>query len=64
MWIAHGGGEVDTFLINKITGIDEKEIERLSTDMNSISAEKAISLMDYVEREINRIVHEYKASQV
>ena len=54
------GGEVDAFLINKITGIDEEEIERLSNDMNYISAEEANSLLKYLEKEINKIVHDYK----
>jgi len=54
------GGEVDTFLINKITGIDEEEIERLSNDMGYISAEEANSLLKRLEKKIKDIVHDYK----
>ena len=53
------GGEVDTFLINKITGIDEEEIERLSNDMDFISVEEANALLKYLEKEIKKIVQDY-----
>lgn len=57
------GGEVDTFLINKITGIDEEEIESLSNDMGYISTEEANSLLKYLEKEIQAIVNDYQRTR-
>ena len=48
--------EVETFLVSKITGIDEKEIQSLSDDINKITADKAESLIEYVQEQIDRIV--------
>ena len=40
--------EVESFLVSKITGIDENEIQSLSDDINRITADKAESLIEYV----------------
>jgi ligand-binding sensor protein len=52
-------GEVDPFLVNMTTGIDEEEIERLSTDINKISTEKAENIVSYIEDEIVKIVDKF-----
>ena len=57
------GGEVDTFLVNKITGIDEEEIERLSHDIGTLSAEEANALVNYLEIEIEKIVQDYRRNR-
>lgn len=57
------GGEVDSFLINKITGIDEEKIESLSHDMGTISAEEADTLVRFLEEKINNIVHGYQQTR-
>lgn len=49
-------GEVDTFLVNKMTGIDEEEIERLSEGMPAITSAKAESLSKFVTGEIEKIL--------
>lgn len=49
-------GEVDPFLINMTTGIDEKEIERLSEDIGSISYDKAKSIVAFIEDKLHRII--------
>ena len=49
-------GEVDPFLVNMTTGIDEKEIERLSANIDNISTEKAKTIVSYIEEEISRII--------
>ncbi len=48
-------GEVDGFMINKTTGIDEDKIESLSTDIKSITTEKAESLAAYMEEQIGKL---------
>ena len=48
--------EVEVFLVSKITGIDEKEIQGLSDDISKITADKAESLFGYVQEQIDRIV--------
>lgn len=55
-------GEADTFLINKIAGIDEETAERLAADIGSISNEKAAILASDVTQRIEKIVADYKRS--
>jgi ligand-binding sensor protein len=54
------GGEVDPFLINMTTGIDEAEIERLTSDIGAISIEKARSVVSYIEGKISEIISEFE----
>jgi len=53
-------GEVDPFLVNMTTGIDEKEIERLSSDIDTISIEKAKTLVSYIEEEISKVIAKFE----
>jgi ligand-binding sensor protein len=53
-------GEVDPFLVNMTTGIDEEEIERLSADIETISTEKAGTIVSYIEEEISKIVEKFE----
>ena len=57
-------GEADTFLINKITGIEEETAERLSADIGTISSAKAADLASDVAHRIEKIVAAYKTSTV
>ena len=57
------GGEVDAYMINKTTGIDEKEIAGLSDDIRSMSAETARECGGFVEQELKRIVQAFEAGQ-
>jgi len=50
------GGEVDYFLVNMTTGIDEEDIERLSDDIETISTEKTRTVVSYIEEEISKII--------
>jgi ligand-binding sensor protein len=49
-------GEVDGFLVNKMTDISEADIENLATGIESISTAKAQALGQYVMNQINAIV--------
>lgn len=49
-------GEVDSFLVNKMTDIDEDKVERLSEGIESITTEKAMTLGNYIAAEIEKIV--------
>jgi len=51
-------GEIDAFMINKTTEIDEEEIDRLSQDMQSITMEKAKELVKFIKEEIDKIISE------
>ena len=53
-------GEVDSFPVSKITGIDEKEIQGLSDDINRITTHEAESLIEYVQEQIDRILSDFK----
>ena len=49
-------GEVDRFLVNKMTEISESEIESLATGIESISTAKAQALGQYIMNQINEII--------
>ncbi|WP_300463982.1 PocR ligand-binding domain-containing protein [Desulfobacula sp.] len=53
-------GEVDVFAINKISGMDEQEIEHLSSDMPTITYKKARSACDYIQKKLDAILDHYK----
>ena len=53
-------GEVDPFLVNMTTGIDEEDIERLSADIETISTEKARAVVSYIEEEISKIISNFE----
>ena len=47
--------DVDTFMINKTTGIREEKISRLSGDIPCMTLEDAASHADYIEKEVHSI---------
>ena len=49
-------GEVDSFLVNKMTEIDEEKVEKLSEGIPSITTGKAESLSHYITKQIKEIV--------
>jgi ligand-binding sensor protein len=49
-------GEVDAFLVNKITEIDEEKVETLSEGIHSISDAKIQELITFIEERINSIL--------
>jgi ligand-binding sensor protein len=56
-------GEVDTFLIDKITGIDEETAQELAAGVGTISSAGAELLAEDVTRQIISIVTAYKNKQ-
>ncbi|MFH2046448.1 MAG: PocR ligand-binding domain-containing protein [Pseudomonadota bacterium] len=48
-------GEADTFLINKITEIEEEKLDNLSSDIPSISTKEAEKLAQFIKEEIDKI---------
>jgi ligand-binding sensor protein len=55
-------GEVDTFMINKTTEIEEKKIQALSTDIGFLSMASARELADFIAGEIHRITAKFEAA--
>jgi ligand-binding sensor protein len=51
-------GEVDTFLINKVTDIDEGKLESLSEGIRSITTEDARRLADDIRCRVEQIVRQ------
>ena len=49
-------GEVDTFLINKITDMEEEEIEALSDDIRTLKDKKVRELCDFIQTEYEKII--------
>jgi len=50
--------EIDTFLIHKVTEIEEKRIERLAENIDRISVDKLQALSRFIQDEIGRIIAE------
>jgi ligand-binding sensor protein len=53
-------GEVDSYLVNKITNIDEDAVERLSEGIPAISRQQADELCVYIEQQLKAIVNGYQ----
>lgn len=53
-------GEIDTFAISKIAGIDEEQVESLSSDIPAMSNETARSVCDYLETRLDNIFCDFK----
>ncbi|MCP4754392.1 MAG: hypothetical protein GY866_26210 [Proteobacteria bacterium] len=53
-------GEIDSFYINKTTGIDEDEIIRLSEGIDPITASKAEATVSYMAEQVGHIIEKYK----
>ena len=49
-------GEIESFLVSKITEIDEQEIQSLSNDINRITSDKIESLIESIQEQIHSIV--------
>ena len=49
-------GEVDSFLVNKMTDIEEDKIEELAEGIPSITTEKAKSITTFINEQIEKIV--------
>ncbi len=56
-------GEVDAFLVNKITGIDEEKVESLARDIEHISPETITELTAYVEERIQNIIQQHETKR-
>jgi len=54
-------GEVDTFLVNKITDMDEEKAESLAQDIEFISTETTRELISYVEEKIEKIIGKFES---
>jgi ligand-binding sensor protein len=60
--LQQGEGEVESFLVNKTTGIEGEEVKRLSKDVGQISKEDAEALGRFIADEINKLVEPFNES--
>lgn len=49
-------GEVDSFLVYKMTDIDEEKVENLSREIPAITSDRAQSLSRYITARIDEII--------
>ena len=52
-------GEIDSFLVNKMTEMDEEKVETLSATVPSIAREKAEELKQFIQEKIDAILTEF-----
>ena len=53
-------GEVDVFAVNKITGLEDRKIETLSSDIPTMTHQTAESACDYIKSQLKIILANYK----
>jgi ligand-binding sensor protein len=58
------GGEVELFLIHKITDIDRKDIQILSRSINTIAQSKLHSIITFTQKEIDRILQDFEKQRI
>ncbi len=51
-------GEVDSFLVNKMTDINEDTVEHLSDGISSISTANAEALGQYITQQVEKLINE------
>ncbi|MDA8138462.1 MAG: PocR ligand-binding domain-containing protein [Desulfobacteraceae bacterium] len=56
-------GEVDTFLINKITELEEDKIEKLAQSVPSLTMQSAQELASFIQERLSEIVSRYQIKQ-
>ena len=56
-------GEVDTFLIEKVAGIDEETTRPLTEGIGAITSAKAAEIVQFIQQQIDRIVTVYEQSR-
>ena len=55
------GGEVDTFLVHKITDMDESCVESLADGIPAVTRDKAREVVDFIQARIEAFVAGYNA---
>ncbi len=53
-------GEVDTYLVSKITEMGEEKVQSLSTGIDSVSTEEATDFTDFIKEKVDQITSEYE----
>jgi ligand-binding sensor protein len=56
-------GEVDAFLVNKVTEIDDNQIEALSQGLPSVTTQKVQAAGHYIEEQIALIIGEFESGK-
>jgi len=55
--------DIDTFMINKTTGINEEKLVRLSEDILAITRDEAQSHTNYIKNQIDCLIKTYENTQ-
>jgi ligand-binding sensor protein len=53
------GAELETFIIEKTTGLSEDDIRKLCRDLETITEDQAKAAADFIEDRIARYVQDY-----
>jgi hypothetical protein len=54
-----GDGEIDTYLVSKVTGMKEATLKELAMGIPAMSMEKARSISRYIQEQVDQIVSAY-----
>jgi len=57
-------GEVDSYMINRTTEIEEEEIDSLSNEIGKITTEDAQLLAAYIQKQLDRIIEGFHQKRV
>jgi ligand-binding sensor protein len=53
------GNEVDSFLVNKLMGIDQERIKKLSEDITAMTAEDPEKIVVFIEQRLDEMLREF-----
>ena len=56
-----GEGKVDAYLVHRTADLDEKFVEGLASDIETIDEDRLTSVINCVEEEVAEIIEEYRA---
>lgn len=56
-------GEVDTFMINRTTGIEEEKLVSLSEDIPVLTQKRADEIVEFIQNRINTIIDQYQINK-
>ena len=58
------GGEVETFMVHKLTGMDESEVEELASGIKTISESRAMEIAVDMEDRVSKLIRTIQTDQV
>jgi ligand-binding sensor protein len=56
-----GEGQVDTYLVHRTAGLDEKVVQDLAGEIETIDEDRLKAVVNYVEEKVKEVIEEFRA---